>query len=119
GDYDNDGDLDLAIMNMNDVPSLLRNEGGNRNRFLNVRLVGTKSNRSAIGARVTVTAGGRTLIDEVRSGSTFMSQSDLRLHFGLGQAQSVDRIEIEWPSGVNQTVSGIAANKFITVVEGK
>ena len=71
GDYDNDGDVDLVIMNMNDRPSLLRNEGGNRNRFLNVRLVGTKSNRSAIGARVKLTVGGRTLVNEVRSGSTF------------------------------------------------
>jgi hypothetical protein len=119
GDYDNDGDLDLAVMNMNDLPSLLRNEGGNRNRFLNVRLVGTKSNRSGIGARVSVTAGGRTLVDEVRSGSTFMSQSDLRLHFGLGQAQTVDRLEVEWPSGAKETLTGVAPNTFITVVEGK
>ena len=92
GDYDNDGDVDLLIMNMNDRPSLLRNEGGNRNRFLNVRLVGTKSNRSAIGARVKVTAAGRTQVNEVRSGSSFMSQSDLRLHFGLGQAPAVEAI---------------------------
>ena len=119
GDYDNDGDLDLAIMNMNDLPSLLRNEGGNRNRFLNVRLVGTKSNRSAIGARVRVTAGGRTMVDEVRSGSTFMSQSDFRLHFGLGQAQLVDRVEIEWPSGAKEAVAGVTGNTFITIVEGK
>jgi hypothetical protein len=119
GDYDNDGDVDLVIMNMNDRPSLLRNEGGNRNRFLNVRLVGTKSNRSAIGARVKVTVGGRTLVNEVRSGSTFLSQSDLRLHFGLGQSQAVDRLDIEWPSGAKESVSGVAANRFITVVEGQ
>jgi hypothetical protein len=119
GDYDNDGDVDLAIMNMNDRPSLLRNEGGNRNRFLNVRLVGTKSNRSAIGARVKVTVGGRTLVNEVRSGSTFMSQSDLRLHFGLGQAAAVDRVEIEWPSGAKESVSGVAAGSFIQIVEGQ
>ncbi len=119
GDCDNDGDVDLAIMNMNDRPSLLRNEGGNRNRFLNVRLVGTKSNRSAIGARVKAAVGGRTLVDEVRSGSTFMSQSDLRLHFGLGQGQLVDRLDIEWPSGAKETLTGVKANAFITVVEGK
>ena len=117
GDYDNDGDVDLIVMNMNDRPSLLRNEGGNRNRFLNVRLVGAKSNRSAIGARVSVTAGGRTLVNEVRSGSTFMSQSDLRLHFGLGQAQTIDRLEVEWPSGAKELVSRVTANSFITVVE--
>ena len=119
GDYDNDGDVDLLIMNMNDRPSLLRNEGGNRNRFLNVRLVGTKSNRSAIGARVKVTAAGRTQVNEVRSGSSFMSQSDLRLHFGLGQAPAVDRLEIEWPSGARETMTGVASNAFITIVEGK
>jgi len=118
-DYDNDGDVDLAIVNMNDRPSLLRNEGGNRNRFLNVRLVGTKSNRSAIGARVKLTAGGRTQVNEVRSGSSFMSQSDLRLHFGLGQIQSVDRLDIEWPSGAKESVTGVAGNTFITVVEGR
>jgi hypothetical protein len=119
GDYDNDGDLDLAIVNMNDRVSLLRNDGGNRNRYLNVRLVGTKSNRSAIGARVTVTAGGRTQVGEVRSGSTFMSQSDLRLHFGLDQSQVVERLEIEWPSGARETISGVSPNRFVTVVEGK
>ena len=119
GDYDNDGDIDLVIMNMNDRPSLLRNEGGNRNRFLNVRLVGTRSNRSAIGARVTLTVGSRTLVNEVRSGSTFMSQSDLRLHFGLGQAQTVERLEVEWPSGAKESVTAVAANSFITVVEGQ
>ena len=106
-------------MNMNDRPSLLRNEGGNRNRFLNVRLVGTKSNRSAIGARVKLTAGGRTQVNEVRSGSSFMSQSDLRLHFGLGQIQSVDRLDIEWPSGAKESVTGVVGNTFITVVEGR
>jgi hypothetical protein len=119
GDYDNDGDLDLAIMNMNDRVSLLRNDGGNRNRYLNVRLVGTKSNRSAIGARVTVTAGGRTQVGEVRSGSSFMSQSDLRLHFGLDQSQVVERLEIEWPSGAKETITGVSSNRFVTVVEGK
>lgn len=119
GDYDNDGDVDLIVMNMNDRPSLLRNEGGNRNRFVNVRLVGTRSNRSAIGARVSVTAAGRTLVNEVRSGSTFMSQSDLRLHFGLGQAQAVDRLEVEWPSGAKDIVTGLAVNSFIVVVEGQ
>jgi hypothetical protein len=119
GDYDNDGDVDLAITNMNDRISLLRNEGGNGNRFLNLSLVGTKSNRSAIGARIKVMAGGRTMIDEVRSGSTFHSQSDLRLHFGLGQAQKVDRVEIEWPSGAKESVSGLTSNAFFTIVEGR
>lgn len=119
GDYDNDGDVDVVITNMNDRPSLLRNEGGNRNRFLNVRLVGTISNRSAIGARVRVLLEGRTLMDEVRSGSTFMSQSDLRLHFGLGQSQAIKGLEIDWPSGAKEKVSRVEPNTFITIVEGK
>jgi hypothetical protein len=119
GDYDNDGDVDFAITNMNERPSLLRNDGGNGNHFLNVRLVGTTSNRSAIGAKVKVTVGDRTLIGEVRSGSTFMSQSDFRLHFGLGQRQAVDRFDIEWPNGTKERVDKVAADGFITVVEGK
>ncbi|MBC8165096.1 MAG: CRTAC1 family protein, partial [Bryobacteraceae bacterium] len=118
-DYDNDGDMDLAVTNMNERPSLLRNEGGNRNRFLSVRLVGTKSNRSAIGALVKVVTGGRTLINEVRSGSTFLSQSDLRLHFGLGQSEAIERIDVEWPSGLKETLTGVEGNSFITLVEGK
>ena len=119
GDYDNDGDVDLVVTNMNDRPSLLRNEGGNRGHFLNVRLVGTKSNRSAIGARVKAVVGDRNLINEVRSGSTFMSQSDLRLHFGLDRAKSVDRLEIQWPSGATETILNVGADAFVTVVEGK
>jgi hypothetical protein len=117
GDYDNDGDLDLLITNMNARPSLLRNEGGNRNRFLSLRLMGTKSNRSAIGAKVKVTIGRRTLVGEVRSGSTFFSQSDLRLHFGLGQAKQADVVEISWPSGARQTLTNVESNRFLTITE--
>src|SRR4029077_11797690 len=98
GDFDNDGDLDLFINNMNEPPSLLRNDGGNRLPFLSLKLVGVKSNRSAIGARVTLTTGARKQTMEVQSGSSFLSQSDLRLHFGLGRAKIVDKIEIRWPS---------------------
>ncbi|MBI3951777.1 MAG: VCBS repeat-containing protein [Acidobacteria bacterium] len=85
GDYDNDGHTDVAIVNLNDRPSLLRNDGGNRNRWLTLRLAGTKSNRDAIGARVQAVVGGMSLSAEVRSGGSYISQNDSRVHFGLGR----------------------------------
>ena len=87
GDYDNDGDIDALILNMNDLPSLLRNDGGNQQNWIKIKLIGTKCNRTAIGARVRVITGKHTQMDEVHSGSSVMSQSDLRLHFGLGKAR--------------------------------
>jgi hypothetical protein len=121
GDYDNDGDVDVFITNMNERPSMLRNEGGNRSgSFLSIRLVGSRSNRSGIGARVTVTAGGQRQVQEVRSGSSFMSHSDTRLHFGLGPAAMVDRIEVQWPyRDSSDVVTHVAANAFVTIEEGK
>ncbi|MEJ7708740.1 MAG: CRTAC1 family protein [Pyrinomonadaceae bacterium] len=118
GDYDNDGDADLFISNMNEPPTILRNDGGNRQNFLSLKLLGRKANRSGIGARVTIVCGGRRLTDEVRSGSTFLSQSDLRLHFGLGAAAKIERIEIEWPGGSKETITDVGANQFVTVTEG-
>lgn len=119
GDFDNDGYVDLFVNNMNETPSLLRNSGGG-GRFLSLRLVGVRSNRSAIGARVTVTAAGRRQVQEVRSGSTFLSHSDLRLHFGLGAAEAAERIEIEWPfAGSADTLLNVKAGQFVTIVEGK
>ncbi len=119
GDFDNDGDVDVFINNMNERPSLLRNEGGNQEAFLSVRLVGRKSNRSAIGAQVTVTAGGVRQVQEVRSGSSFMSHSDLRLHFGLGSAKTIEKIEVRWPFKASvDVVSGLTANQFVTIEEG-
>jgi hypothetical protein len=120
GDFDNDGDVDLFINHMNEAPSLLRNDGGNRLPFLSVKLVGVKSNRDGIGARVTLTAGGRKQVQEVRSGSSFLSHSDLRLHFGLGAAQTVDKLEIQWPyRNSSESVTNIKANQFVTITEGK
>ena len=120
GDYDNDGDVDAFVNNMNEPPSLLRNDTEASGGFLSVKLAGTESNRGAIGARVTVTAGGREMVQEVRSGSSFMSHSDLRLHFGLGTARIVERIAIDWPyQGSREEIEGVAINQFITITEGK
>src|SRR6266571_3052280 len=98
GDYDNDGDIDVLILNMNDPPSLLRNDGGNKNNWIKIKLVGTKCNRSAIGARVRVVTGKHSQMDEVHTGTSVMSQGDLRLHFGLGKAAKADLIEVRWPT---------------------
>ena len=120
GDFDNDGDVDLFINNMNDTPSLLRNEGTPLGEFLSVKLAGSESNRDGIGARVTVYAGERRMVQEVRSGSSFMSHSDLRLHFGLGKAELVDKIEIRWPTRQSavETITSVRPNQFITITEG-
>ena len=119
GDFDNDGNIDVLVWNMSEPPSLLKNENRSGNNWLSVKAVGTKSNRSAIGARITVTAGGRRQIREVLSGSSYISQSDLRQHFGLGQARNADVIEIRWPSGQVETVKGVDADQFVTVREGR
>jgi enediyne biosynthesis protein E4 len=119
GDYDNDGDIDALILNMNDPPSLLRNDGGNRNHWIKIKLVGTVCNRTAIGARVKVVTGKHTQMDEVHSGTSVMSQSDLRLHFGLGQATVVDLIEVKWPTTQKiEKFAHVAANQIITIKEG-
>jgi hypothetical protein len=122
GDYDNDGDLDLVVTTSNGPARLLRNENANQNDFLRVRLVGTKSNRDGIGARVTlVTSGGLRITRMVKSGSSYLSQSELPVTFGLGKPgkNAPVRIEIVWPTGGKQTVEGIKANQFVTIREGK
>jgi hypothetical protein len=119
GDVDNDGDVDILINNLDGPPTLLRNDGGNRNNWLLIKCVGTRSNRSAIGTRVKVTASSRSQIDEVMSGSSYYSQNDLRLHFGLGRAAAADTVEIAWPSGVKETLRGIAANQLVVIQETK
>lgn len=120
GDYDNDGDVDVFVNNMNERPSLLRNDSPVAGGFLSLRLVGTRSNRSAIGARVSVVAGTRRMVQEVRSGSSFMSSHDFRLHFGLGKSSEARRIEIDWPSSQpREVLTGIAANQFLEITEGE
>jgi hypothetical protein len=106
-------------MNMSQPPSLLKNENRSSNHWLVVKAMGTRSNRSAIGARVAVTAGGRPQIREVLSGSSYLSQSDLRQHFGLGEAKKADRIEVRWPSGLVERLDSVEANQFVTIREGQ
>jgi enediyne biosynthesis protein E4 len=119
GDLDNDGNVDIVINNLDGPPTLLRNEGGSRHNWLLIKCVGTRSNRSAIGTRVKITSGGRAQIDEVMSGSSYYSQNDFRLHFGLGRADKVDQIDISWPSGVNETVRDLPANHLYVAEESK
>jgi hypothetical protein len=117
GDFDNDGDLDLLVLNLNDRPRLLRNDLDNQHHWLELRLIGTTSNRDAIGARVRLTAGGHTQLRDVRTSSGYLSQSDPRLHFGLGSSTVADRIEISWPSGTVQNLRKIAADRLLTITE--
>ena len=119
GDYDNDGDLDILITNSNQTPDLLRNDSINPNHWLIIETVGAQSNRDGIGARVKVTAGGMSQIREVKSGSSYLSQSDMRLHFGLGEASVTDLVEVRWPSGVVDRFEGVKTNQFLRVKEGE
>jgi hypothetical protein len=119
GDFDNDGDVDVLVLNLNDVPSLLRNDGGNSNNWVKIKLMGTKCNRTAIGARVRVVTGTHTQTDEVHSGTSVMSQSDLRLHFGLGQSKIVDLIEVKWPTTQKvERFTNVEVNQMIIIKEG-
>ncbi len=118
GDIDNDGDIDVVINNLDGPLTVLRNDGGNRNNFLVLDLLGRKGNRSAFGARVKVIAGDLVQVAERRSGGSYLSQNDTRLHFGIGSRQGIDRIEIRWPGGGVQSIGSVPANRFITVTEG-
>ncbi|MGI9168074.1 MAG: CRTAC1 family protein [Pyrinomonadaceae bacterium] len=118
GDIDNDGDVDLVLNNLDGAASVLRNDGGNGNKSVLLKLVGVKSNRGGIGARVKIVAGDLTQIDEVRSGDSYISQSDLRLHFGLEKRTRIDLIEVRWPSGVVDKVENAKMSKILTIKEG-
>jgi hypothetical protein len=116
GDFDNDGDMDILIVNLNEPPSLLRNDVSGNNNWIKVRLLGVKSNRSAIGARVTARYGRRQQAQEVLAQSSYLSVHDRRLHFGLGQEQRVD-LDVRWPSGIRQTFRQVPCNGLVTIDE--
>ena len=117
GDIDNDGALEILTNNQGEAPSLLRLASRPPGNWVLLKLTGTKSNRSAIGARVRVTAGGMTQTAEVRSGGSYLSQSDLRLHFGLGAATRIDRVEIDWPSGAKTDRRNLEVNRIHVLEE--
>ena len=118
GDFDNDGDLDILVNNCGQPPQLLRNDGGNSNHWLEILLIGTKSNRDGVGARVTVIAADLTLYDQRKGGMSYQSAQDPRIHFGLGQQTVVDSIEILWPSGTKTKLTGVKSDQIIAIKEG-
>jgi hypothetical protein len=119
GDYDNDGDFDIYVANLNSRGMFLRNNKGNLNNWLLLNLVGTASNRDGIGARVKITSGGKTQTSMRKSSTGYLSQNDPRIHFGLGKNSLVDKIEIKWPSGKVQVIENTKANQILTVKEPK
>ena len=116
-DYDDDGDVDLFVVNLNAAPDLLRNDSDSGNSYLLVETVGTVSNRNGIGTRIEVEAAALRQVNEVRSGGSYLSHDDLRVHFGLGQASKVDRVTLRWPSGIVQVLKEVAVNQVLRVTE--
>jgi hypothetical protein len=118
GDLWNDGKLSAVISNMNAPPSLLVNQVRSPNHWIAFHAIGTKSNRDGIGARITVKAGPRVLVDEVRSGSSYISNSDIRVHFGLGSATKLDSVQVHWPSGLTEQFDSLHIDSIQTIKEG-
>ena len=117
-DFDNDGDVDVVVTNVHDTPELYRLDQKQPRTWAALHLVGVASNRSAIGSKVKLTAGGATQVSEVRGGGSYYSQNDLRVHFGLGAATSIDRVEVRWPNGREEQWTGLETNKIVTLTEG-
>ena len=115
GDYDNDGDVDVFVVNLNDTPSLLRNDGGNSHNWLTVQVFGTRVNRDGVGARIRLVAGGKTQWRTINGASSYLSHNDIRAHFGLDKQERVDLIELTWPDGTTQSVSHVPANHLLVV----
>ncbi len=118
GDIDNDGDLDVLVANNGQTADLLRNDGGNQGNALLIRLVGSASNRDGVGARLTLTVNGKAQLREVKAGSSYLGQNDLRQHFGLGRSASAERLEIRWPGGKIEVFEDLPANQILTIREG-
>jgi enediyne biosynthesis protein E4 len=118
GDLWNDGRISAVINNMNAVPSLLVNQVHNSNHWIEIRTVGRKSNRDGIGARIRVKTSTRILVDEVRSGSSYISNNDMRVHFGLGKSNKIEWVEIRWPSGLAERFTGAGIDKINSLEEG-
>ena len=116
-DYDLDGDIDIVVTNSNTAPRLLRNDGGNRKNWLQIRLTATNGSTDAIGARVKITTGKLTQTREVRSGDGYLSQQDLTLHFGIGDSEQVDSIEVQWQTGAKQLIGSVPANQMLSLEE--
>ena len=118
GDYDNNGTIDVLVNNVHDAPDLFRTAAPQKNRWITLKLEGTTSNRSAIGARVRCEASGRAQVDEVRGGGSYMSQNDLRVHFGVAEAAKVDRVEVRWPNGLEEEWRDLAVDRIVPLKEG-
>jgi hypothetical protein len=119
GDIYNDGNMDILVLNIGEAPSLLINKAVGSNHRVAFHLIGTKSNRAAIGARVTIHAAGVMQFNEVRSGASYLSQNDLRLHFGLGAAEKMESVEVAWPSGQTEPLRDLPSDFIYTITEGK
>jgi hypothetical protein len=119
GDLFNDGNVDVVVEDLDSAPMILQNQGVSSRHWVSLELAVTRSNRMAIGARVKIVAGGMTQTDEARSGGSYISQSDFRLHFGLGSAEKIESLEVRWPSGKVETFKNLAADRFYPLLEGE